>query len=154
MPTVEDIGPDGEIVDNPISNVSQDRSEPGIELEPLSMPGMPMPMGLMMGASDSPAGAEEEEDDEDYDETLVERLMALTEMLPEGLRSATSSLTSFSFNQSKKFYGLGRAATWVIFTSAFVLGLPIVVESSFSQSEENTMQAQREVLLGPGQQPQ
>lgn len=82
---------------------------------------------------------------QDLDETLSERLWGLTEMFPEGVRSFTSSIGSFSWNASKTLYNLSCSGLWVLASSAAILALPVMFETERAQMEEQQIQQQRQV---------
>ncbi|XP_013784929.1 mitochondrial import receptor subunit TOM22 homolog [Limulus polyphemus] len=88
-------------------------------------------------------------DEEDLDETLGERLWALTEMFPESLRNATSSLITGSAISVKWAYGFSRSVFWIVFSSSVILMAPVMFESERMQLEEMQKQQQRQILLGP-----
>lgn len=99
---------------------------------------------------DSLAGLDpDEEDDEDFDETLAERLYGLTEMFPEGLRNMSGTLVTLTYAGVKTAYSLGCSGMWVAASSATILALPIMFETERAQMEEQQMQQQRQLLLGP-----
>jgi len=91
----------------------------------------------------------EDDEDEDLDETLVERLWGLTEMFPESLRGAADVSAQCSFTFAKKLYSFSRAALWVGTTSFMILVLPVVFETERLQLEQQQLQQQRQILLGP-----
>ncbi|XP_012670101.1 mitochondrial import receptor subunit TOM22 homolog [Clupea harengus] len=91
----------------------------------------------------------EDDEDEDLDETLVERLWGLTEMFPESMRSAADVSAQCSFTLAKKLYSFSRAALWVGTTSFMILVLPVVFETERLQLEQQQLQQQRQILLGP-----
>merc|ERR1712227_425772 len=87
---------------------------------------------------------EDDDDDEDIeDESIVERLCALTEMFPGSVRKSTSWLTNSLISSSKWCYGKSRTIVWAVATSAIILYLPVVLENERSSLE------QRQMLLGP-----
>ncbi|CAN8008214.1 unnamed protein product [Ixodes pacificus] len=92
---------------------------------------------------------DEEDDDFEMDETMVERLWGLTEMFPESVRKGTHSLVWGSLSGVRRFYGFGRAALWVLFSSTAILFAPVVFEVERLQMEEISRQQQRQILLGP-----
>jgi len=91
----------------------------------------------------------EDNDFEDLDETLVERLVGLTEMFPEPVRNGFLHVVNGSVNGAKNLYGFSRSALWVLFTSSAVLLAPLALEMERSQMEEFNKQQQRQILLGP-----
>lgn len=91
----------------------------------------------------------EEDEDFDLDETLAERLWGLTEMFPEPVRKGTHSLVCGSVSGVRRFYGFGRAALWVLFSSSAILFAPVIFEVERLQMEELSRQQQRQILLGP-----
>jgi import receptor subunit TOM22 len=98
---------------------------------------------------DEGIAADLDDDDEDADETLAERLIGLTEMFPERARSLICRLSSVSWSTTKWLYSAGRISLWVVASSATILALPIMFENERSQMEEQQIQQQRQLLLGP-----
>jgi len=92
---------------------------------------------------------DEDADDDDEDETLGERLLGLTEMLPESIRSVTSSMLSWTWSSSKWLLHVGRVGLWVAASSATILALPVMFESERTQIEEQQLHQQRQLMLGP-----
>ncbi|XP_066521969.1 mitochondrial import receptor subunit TOM22 homolog [Hoplias malabaricus] len=90
-----------------------------------------------------------EGEDEDLDETLVERLWGLTEMFPDTLRSAAEVSARCSVSVTKKLFSFSRTALWVGTTSFMILVLPVVFETERLQLEQQQLQQQRQILLGP-----
>ncbi|XP_076309689.1 mitochondrial import receptor subunit TOM22 homolog [Tachypleus tridentatus] len=88
-------------------------------------------------------------DDEDLDETLGERLWALTEMFPESLRNITLSFISGSVTSVKWAYGFSRSVFWIVFSSSVILMAPVIFESERMHVEEMQKHQQRQILLGP-----
>lgn len=96
------------------------------------------------------------EDDEDYDsdedyddETIIERIMGLTEMFPESVRVGASSLASGSVGGVRWLYSVSRSVSWIIFSSSAILFMPIMIETERMGMEEMQKQQQRQILLGP-----
>ena len=75
------------------------------------------------------ADSDDEDDDEDdfEDETLMERLVGLSEMFPPGLITGISNLSKGSVNAVKWSYSKSRTVTWLLFSSAALLFLPVIV---------------------------
>ncbi|XP_060794913.1 mitochondrial import receptor subunit TOM22 homolog [Neoarius graeffei] len=90
-----------------------------------------------------------EGDDDDLDETLAERLWGLTEMFPDTLRSAAEVSAQCSLSVAKKVYSFSRTALWIGATSFMILVLPVVFETERLQLEQQQLQQQRQILLGP-----
>lgn len=84
------------------------------------------------------------------DETLGERLYALTEMFPKGVRNLTWSIGSGSLSLTKGIYSFSRSALWVFTTSAIFLAAAPVIQNELDQIEEMNRAQQRQILLGPG----
>lgn len=91
----------------------------------------------------------DDDEDEDLDETLLERLWGLTEMFPDTVRSAAEVSAQCSVSLAKKFYSFSRSALWVGTTSFMILVLPVVFETERLQLEQQQLQQQRQILLGP-----
>jgi len=97
------------------------------------------------------ADSDDEDDDEDdfEDETLVERLVGLTEMFPPGLITGISNLSKGSVSAVKWSYSKSRAITWILFSSAAILFLPAMLESERCAIEEQDKMRKQQMLLGP-----
>jgi len=93
---------------------------------------------------------DEEEDDDFEDETLMERLVGLTEMFPDGFTDGAVGLAKNSVSGVKWLYSSTRSLTWVVFSTASVLFLPVIIETQLLEIEEAAKQQQRQILLGPG----
>ncbi|KAJ8283817.1 hypothetical protein COCON_G00026670 [Conger conger] len=92
---------------------------------------------------------EGDDEDEELDETLTERLWGLTEMFPDRLRSAAEVSANCSLSIAKTMYSFTRSALWVGTTSFMILVLPVVFETERLQLEQQQIQQQRQILLGP-----
>lgn len=94
---------------------------------------------------------EEEDDDEDIeDETLLERIQALSEIFPSWLVKGVCSISCNTGKGVKWAYSTGCSVSWIIFTSAAVLVMPVMFELERSSVEEQQKAQQRQILLGPG----
>lgn len=80
---------------------------------------------------------------------MLERLWGLTEMFPDSVRSAAEVSAHCSLSAAKKLYSFSRAALWVGTTSFMILVLPVVFETERLQLEQQQIQQQRQILLGP-----
>ena len=79
------------------------------------------------------------------DETIVERLVGLTEMFPPSLVNFVSKTSSLAFSGTKKLYNFSSSALWIASTSFTVLALPLIFEVERAQAEEAEKQQQRQV---------
>jgi len=93
---------------------------------------------------------DDEEDDDDIDETLTERLIGLTEMFPDFVRNGSVNLVKGSWSLTQSCYSLGRAAAWVVFSSATILFMPVMIESERLQLQDQQKAQKNQILLGPG----
>ena len=85
-------------------------------------------------------------DDEDFeDETLTERIMGLSEMFPDFVRSAASTAYTSSLKGANAAYRFTRSSLWIIGTSVVILALPVVFEVERVQTEEAQLMQQRQV---------
>ncbi|CAL8381485.1 mitochondrial import receptor subunit TOM22 homolog [Gadus morhua] len=91
----------------------------------------------------------EDDEDEEFDETLMERLWGLTEMFPDTVRNVADASAHCSVSLVKKLYSFSRSALWVGTTSFMILVLPVVFETERLQLEQQQLQQQRQILLGP-----
>ncbi|XP_068222019.1 mitochondrial import receptor subunit TOM22 homolog [Palaemon carinicauda] len=101
-------------------------------------------------AASVPADDDEEEEDEDVDESFGERLLALTEMFPDSLRSASSSAVSTSVSLLKSSYSLTRQVVWVAVSTSIILFAPVMFELERLNVEEMMKQDRNRLVLGPG----
>ena len=93
---------------------------------------------------------EDDDDEEEFeDETVLERLVGLTEMFPSGLTEGVCSLSSNSVSGTKWVYSKGRNIMWVIFSTAALLFLPVMIESERVGFEEMEKARKQQILLGP-----
>ncbi|MGH0123493.1 UNVERIFIED_CONTAM: hypothetical protein FKN15_022718 [Acipenser sinensis] len=90
---------------------------------------------------------EGDDEDDELEETLPERLWGLTEMFPEGMRSAAGATLHCSLSLAKTMYSFTRSALWVGTTSFMILVLPVVFETEKLQLEQQQLQQQRQVTL-------
>jgi len=90
-----------------------------------------------------------EDDDFEEDETLGERLIGLTEMFPEPVRKGFVGLGCITSYVSKNSWWLLTNGLWVASSSLVILALPVIFESERAQQQEQSVQKQREILLGP-----
>lgn len=84
------------------------------------------------------------------DETVGERLWALTEMFPCPVRSFCGKVTDVSCSTVKNIYSFSCNASWIIFSSSIILFAPVIFETERAQMEEMKKSQQKQVLLGPG----
>ena len=92
---------------------------------------------------------EDDEDDAFEDETLIERVMALSEMFPSGLTKIVSNLGIQSVDGTKWIYSKSRNLTWIVFSTATLLFLPVMLESERVGIEEMEKAKRQQILLGP-----
>ncbi|XP_053984170.1 mitochondrial import receptor subunit TOM22 homolog [Hylaeus anthracinus] len=88
------------------------------------------------------------EDDEE-DESLVERLVGLTEMFPEEVRNFGYNVGTCLHACMEGLYGFSCSAAWLFFSSSAILFAPILFEMERAQMEEVQRTQQKQVLLGP-----
>jgi len=93
---------------------------------------------------------DDEEDDDDIDETLTERLVGLTEMFPQFIRNGSVRLAKGSMALSQASFSFAKAATWVIFSTATILFMPVMIETERLQLQDQQKAMKNQILLGPG----
>ncbi|KAH3676171.1 hypothetical protein WICMUC_002193 [Wickerhamomyces mucosus] len=107
----------------------------------------------------------EDEDDSDFeddfneDETIVERIIALKDIIPPAQRSQVSSLASYAYNTVSSSITKAGSLTWIFTTSALLLGVPlslsILAEQQLLELEkEFKLQQGANDILASGEQPQ
>ncbi|XP_025422103.1 mitochondrial import receptor subunit TOM22 homolog [Sipha flava] len=89
-------------------------------------------------------------DDDEEDETLGERLWALTEMFPESVRNSVSKLINTTGNAIVETYSFACTSTWYLSTTAALLLMPVLFETERIQMEEAQKNHSKQLLLGPG----
>ena len=80
---------------------------------------------------------DDELDDEELDETLTERLVGLTEMLPEWLRRSVATSADWTWWATKSAAGLAQSTLWVVSTSALIMVVPYAIEKERSDMEKS-----------------
>ena len=86
---------------------------------------------------------------EDFeDETVMERIMALEEMIPETMKRTVST----SFSWIKTTFNAAKTVTWAIATTAAILVLPLSVEMERQEYLEQMKRQERDIILGGPQQ--
>jgi import receptor subunit TOM22 len=136
--------------------MSDDEAQPAPGVSPVVF-GLEEPdarrMMASMGGREQYQSDDEDDDNADYDddddETLAERLIGLTEMLPESMRKVSSKVLSFTWSSGKWLFHIGRVGMWVVASSATILALPVMFESERTQIEEQQLNQQRQLMLGP-----
>jgi len=136
--------------------MSDDEGQTGAGVSPvvfgLEEPDAARRMMASMGGRDQYQSDDEDDDNTDYDdddETLAERLLGLTEMLPESMLKVSSNVLSFTWTSGKWLLHIGRVGLWVVASSATILALPVMFESERTQIEEQQLNQQRQLMLGP-----
>ncbi|VDM63666.1 unnamed protein product [Angiostrongylus costaricensis] len=87
--------------------------------------------------------------DDELEETILERLEGLSEMMPPGLRKAISSGLSWSVWGAKNLWYLTRQSIWIAATTSLIMFMPYVIEKERSDLEKTQAAQQRQMLLGP-----
>lgn len=89
-----------------------------------------------------------EADDEEYvEETVIERLIGLTEMFPDPVRNASYSILSNTFPLIRKSYNFTRNYGWIIISSFAILVVPVSLEKERCEAQR---ELNRQMLLGGG----
>jgi import receptor subunit TOM22 len=76
---------------------------------------------------------EENEEDWDRDETFMERLISLKEMVPENTRNKMSLYMNCIYNTLFKSVKFAGRWTWITTTSLLLVGLPLILETEKEQ---------------------
>ncbi|XKL59461.1 hypothetical protein PGB90_000477 [Kerria lacca] len=91
----------------------------------------------------------EDDYENEEDETLLERLLGLTEMFPENIRNVTYYSWIGCKNGFKQFYCFSRSAAWIFFSTSTILFAPLLFEIERVQIQTAQLNQQKQVLLGP-----
>ncbi|XP_061197204.1 mitochondrial import receptor subunit TOM22 homolog [Saccostrea echinata] len=92
---------------------------------------------------------EDDDDDEELDETLVERLIGLTEMFPESVRNVVCKAGSLSWRATQWGFSFSKSALWVAMSAGTILVLPVMFENERAQMLDQQKQQEKQILLGP-----
>ena len=123
---------------------------PAPGLEELLAPARPVVTAARPTATLEEVTDDEEEDDDDLDETIAERLLGLTEMFPDFLTKGTVGLVNGSWGFTKSCYAMSRTVSWIAFSSAALLFMPIMIETERLQLQDQQKAQKSQMLLGPG----
>lgn len=86
----------------------------------------------------------EVEDVDALDETLVDRISALKDMVPPTYRKNLANVASTGYSWAAKGLSLGGKTLWVVSTSALLLGVPWAL--AFSE-EQQVQEMEREMRM-------
>jgi len=93
---------------------------------------------------------DDDEDDEDFeDESLYERLTALSEMFPDRANRFARTTSIWTGWAIKETFNLFRSALWIGSTTAMITVLPYIIERERSALQAAQIDQQRQLLLGP-----
>ena len=123
---------------------------PNPGLEELLAPARPVVTAARPTATLEEVSDDEEEDDDDLDETIAERLLGLTEMFPDFVRNGTVGMVNGSWGFAKSCYAMSRTVSWIAFSSAALLFMPIMIETERLQLQDQQKAQKSQMLLGPG----
>ncbi|KAK5167801.1 mitochondrial import receptor subunit Tom22 [Saxophila tyrrhenica] len=82
--------------------------------------------------------------DDDLDETLLDRLAALKDIVPPTYRKQLSNVTSTGYSWAAKAMNMSGKTLWVVSTSALLLGVPWAL--AFSE-EQQVQEMEREMRM-------
>ncbi|XP_070509297.1 mitochondrial import receptor subunit TOM22 homolog [Chironomus tepperi] len=94
----------------------------------------------------------EEDFEDEPDETFGERLIGLTEMLPDSVRNLSENVFTITERSVISLYQFACSASWIFFTSSMILFAPVIFETERAQMEQMQKSQQNQMLLGPGSQ--
>jgi len=92
----------------------------------------------------------EEEQLLDQDETVMERIVGLGEMFPDGLRGFVSSSSSSVSSMVKGGYHYLRVGLWFCSVCTILLFSPAVLEMERLSAQDSIKNDRNKVMLGPG----
>ena len=93
--------------------------------------------------SGSDSGMEDESEEPFVEETIMERLWGLTEMVPD-------KYWKVSKKYAKKGYSFVKSSTWILVTTLALTILPPVIEMQRGDLEEAQKQQSKQLLFGEG----
>uniref|UniRef100_A0A5K3EWC4 Mitochondrial import receptor subunit TOM22 homolog n=1 Tax=Mesocestoides corti TaxID=53468 RepID=A0A5K3EWC4_MESCO len=130
-------------------------SEPVLEASSVLTQSSPptAPTGIRTLTVDEVSRGYDEDDDDDSDfedETIIERLIGLTEMFPDWLRNGTSAAFDHSIKVLSGAYSLSRSIAWFVASTSTICLFPLMLELERNQMEEQEALEHRSMMLGPG----
>ncbi|KAK3069464.1 mitochondrial import receptor subunit Tom22 [Teratosphaeriaceae sp. CCFEE 6253] len=84
------------------------------------------------------------EDDDTFDETLLDRISALKDIVPPTYRKSLSSAASTGYSWGTRAASFSGSALWVLSTTALLLGVPWAL--AFSE-EQQVQEMEREMRM-------
>jgi len=87
--------------------------------------------------------------DEELNETCWERVEALKEIFPAGIRHGVYGTLDWSWWFSKKMFYFTKSALWIGSTSAMLMVFPVIVEKELAEMAKAQLMQQQQMLLGP-----
>lgn len=128
------VTPVNEVPTDTIGSIGQEAKEPEVQEKKVQEPEVQEPEVLeqevvIPGPSVDKVDDELDdlEDDEIYEESILERIVGLGEMFPEGLRSRTSSAAKSSLSATRWVWDMTRAALWGSVVCFTLLALPTMI---------------------------
>ncbi|KAK3703440.1 mitochondrial import receptor subunit Tom22 [Vermiconidia calcicola] len=106
--------------------------------------------------TDTESEVSEVDDDDALDETFLDRVAALKDIVPPTYRKKLSNASSTGYGWAAKALGMGGKTLWVVSTSALLLGVPWALAFSEEQQvqemerEMRMQQSANELLTQPG----
>ena len=88
--------------------------------------------------------------DELLRESIAERIWGLTEMFPESVQRATSTISTCTINGVKWSWNFTRKSLWILSTSFAIGILPLVVVHQRLAFEDMMNEQRKQGLFGPG----
>lgn len=89
-------------------------------------------------------GSDSDNDEEEFvDETILERIVGLTEMVPDKYWSISGRFV-------RKVYSILRSGAWIVASSAALIILPPLIEYQRLEMEEAEKQQSKQLLFGQG----
>ncbi|KJH42568.1 hypothetical protein DICVIV_11440 [Dictyocaulus viviparus] len=74
--------------------------------------------------------------DDELEETILERLEGLGEMIPQCLRNAISRGASWSIWGARNFWYITRQSIWIAATTSLIMFMPYIIEKERSDLEK------------------
>lgn len=82
------------------------------------------------------------------DETVMERIVGLTEMFPEKLRGIVGTTARNTTSLIKQAYSTTRTVAWFVCSTAAILVLPLSLEVERYQYEERLKDQEKNIIFG------
>uniref|UniRef100_A0A0K0FP69 Mitochondrial import receptor subunit TOM22 homolog n=1 Tax=Strongyloides venezuelensis TaxID=75913 RepID=A0A0K0FP69_STRVS len=91
--------------------------------------------------------------DEELEETIIERIVGLSEFCPDVVSKAVSATFNTSKTMVKGAFYYARNGIWILATTFVIGAVPYLVAKELHEFERSERMSRQALLLGPQKQP-